>query len=271
VNYPAKICRQLVLPLVLLFPVQATAAGMRLNPVRELAFEQLLDHTVPLDLTFSDETGRKVTLGTVARGKPVVLALVYYRCQRICGMVMEGLARGLAGVDSFTAGEEYSVITVSIDPKESSGLAGAARNRMLSLYGRPGGSRGWHCLTGSEGAIRTLADSIGFRYTYDEPSGQYFHPTGLVMLTSAGRIARYFYGAEFSPRDLRLGLVDAAAGQIGSAVDQVLLFCYGYDPHTGRYTMAVLKLMRLAGVLTAMLLCATVGYFLHRERRRKTP
>jgi protein SCO1/2 len=246
----------------------ARGAGMRLNPVRELAFDQLLDATVPLDLSFSDEMGKRVTLGALAQGKPVVLALVYYRCARICGMVMEGLARGLSGVTGFNAGDEYTVISVSIDPKDSSGLAGAARNRMLSIYGRPAASRGWHCLTGSEDAIRKLAGAIGFRYTYDEPTGQYFHPTGLVMLTPAGRIARYLYGAEFSPRDIRLGLVDASSGQIGSPVDQVLLFCYGYDPHTGRYTMAVLKLMRLAALLTALTLAAAVAYFLRRERAR---
>ena len=250
-------------------PALVCAAGMKLNPTRDLAFDQLIDKQVPMDLTFLDETGRRVTLGQLSRGKPTALALVYYSCQNICGVLMDGLSRSFANVERFTAGKDFNVITVSIDPREKPATAAPHRQRMLQRYGRSGADAGWHCLTGDEASIKALAEAIGFKYSFDDSSGQFLHPAGIVLLTPDGRLARYFYGVDYSARDLTLGLVESSQGKIGTVIDQALLFCYGYDAHAGKYTLLVMRIMRVAGLFTIAILGTFLAVMFRRERKAR--
>jgi protein SCO1/2 len=230
-----------------------------------IAFEQRLDQPVPLDLVFRDETGATVRLGDYFGHKPVILTLNYYHCPMLCPLVLEGLVQSLR-VLAFTAGEEFEVVTVSIDPGETPALAAAAKARYVRDYGRPGVAAGWHFLTGEASAIAPLTEAVGFRYAYDAAKEQYAHAAGLVVLTPQGKLARYFYGVEFAPRDLRLALVEAASGTIGSPVDQVLLYCYHYDPATGRYSLVVTRALQLAGVATMLGVGAFMVVMFRRER-----
>jgi protein SCO1/2 len=218
---------------------------------------------MPMDATFRDEAGRVVTLGELLDGKPGILALVYYECPMLCTMTLNGLASVL-GILEFDAGQEFEVLTVSFDSRETPDLARAKKANYLQRYGRPGAEDGWHFLTGDEESIRRLTESIGFRYTWDEDAGQFAHATGLVVVTPQGRLARYFYGVEYPPKDLRLGLVEAADGKIGGFVDQVLLYCFHYDPATGRYGAAVMRLVQTGAVLTLIV----IGIFFLRNWRR---
>lgn len=233
------------------------------EPLREVAFEQRLGDVVPLDLEFLDEDGKRVRLRDCVRGRPVILSLVYYECPMLCTMVLNGLASCLE-VLQFDVGREFEVLTVSFDPTETPDLARKKKASYLKRYGRPEAGEGWHFLTGEEAAIRSLTESVGFRYVYDTDRGEYAHASGIVLLTPEGRIARYFYGVEYPPKDVRLGLVEAADGKIGSFVDQVLLYCFHYDPATGKYGAAVMRLVRLGGVLTVLAL----GVFFWAGRRK---
>jgi protein SCO1/2 len=231
-----------------------------------VGFDQRLNAQVPLDLEFTDEAGRTVRLADYFHGKPVILVLAYYRCPMLCSEVLNGLVRAMLDLP-FDVGNEFSVITVSFDPREGPELAAAKKQTYLERYGKPGAAAGWHFLTGKEDAIKRLAQAVGFRYTYDARYDQYAHASGIMVLTPTGRISRYFYDIRFPPRDLRLGLVEASENRIGSAADQILLFCFHYDPAEGRYGPAVMNLVRLGGVLTLL----GVGTFLtvmwRRERR----
>lgn len=235
-------------------------------PLRDVAFEQRLDAQVPLGLAFRDETGRAIRFGEALGAKPAILALVYYRCDSLCPLVLEGLVRTLRAV-AFDAGDQFRVVAVSFDPREGPADAAAVKAQALRRYGRPGTAAGWSFLTGDAEAIRRLAAAVGFRYTVDAAQGRFAHAAGVVVLTPQGRASRYFYGIEFSPRDLRLGLVEAAAQRIGTLVDQLLLFCYHYDPATGRYGVLVMTILRLAAALTVALLGAVILLWLRRERR----
>ncbi len=238
------------------------------DPFRDVSLDQRLNEQVPLDLTFRDETGKTVQLREYFGEKPVILALVYYDCPMLCTLVLNGLLRSLRTL-SFTAGNEFNVVIVSFNPKDTPALAAAKRETYLQSYARPRAETGWHFLTGEEEAIRQLTGAVGFRYIYDSQSGQYAHASGIMLLTPPGKIARYFYGIEYAPRDLRLGLVEASANTIGSPVDQVLLLCYHYDPQTGKYGFIVMGALRLAGVATVL----SVGIFMvimfRRDRRQK--
>src|SRR5262245_29073592 len=192
-----------------------------------VSFEQRLNEPVPLHLTFHDEAGRAVQLGEYFTRKPVILTLNYYNCPMLCPLVLEGLLRSLR-VLSFNLGEQFDVVTVSIDPAETPALAATTKARYVGDYGRPGAAAGWHFLTGDAASIQGVTQAAGFRYAYDAAKREYAHAAGLMILTPQGRISRYLYGVEFSPRDLRLALVEAAANQIGSPVDQLLLYCYQY-------------------------------------------
>lgn len=233
--------------------------------LRDVGIDQKLNAQVSKDLTFRDEAGQVVKLGDYL-DKPVVLALVYYRCAMLCNLVLDGLARGLAPV-KLNAGSEFNVVAISIDPREREDLAVVRKRNYLERYKRPGAERGWHFLTGEEASIRALADSVGFRYAYDESKGEYAHAAGIIVITPEGRVSRYFYGAEYSPRDLRLSLVEASAYRIGSIVDQVLLFCYHYDAATGKYTARVWALLRVVGFGTALVLGGFIFMMLRIERR----
>jgi protein SCO1/2 len=231
-----------------------------------VGIDQRLSQSVPLDLAFREEHGRSITLRELMQHRPVVLALVYYECPMLCTLVLNGLVRGMRGM-SLELGGDYDVITVSINPHDTPSLAAAKRKAYLDRYAKKASADSWRFLTGDEAAIRSLADSVGFRYTYDPQTKQYAHAAGIIVLTPEGKISRYFYGIEYSPRDLRLGLVEASGGKVGSPVDQLLLFCYHYDPKTGRYGAAVMNSLRIGGAATLLLLSAFVIMSLRRERK----
>jgi protein SCO1/2 len=216
-----------------------------------VGIDQHLDGKIPLDLRFTDESGASVRLGDYFGSKPVVLALVYYECPMLCTLVLNGLVSSVKAL-SFDVGNEFEIVTLSFDPNETSAMAAAKKETYLEAYRRPGAAKGWHFLTGDEASIKKLADAVGFRYRYDPASDEFAHAAGITVLTPSGRIARYFYGVEFAPRDLRLGLIEAADETIGSPVDQLLLYCFRYDVTTGKYSAAVLNLVRLGGVLTVL-------------------
>jgi protein SCO1/2 len=232
-------------------PAHAAEGDTRPPVLRDVGIDQRLGEQVPLDLRFRDESGNAAPLRDLFRGKPVILALAYYECPMLCTLVLNGLTSALRALP-FDAGEEFDVLTVSIDPRDTPDLAAAKKEKYVGEYRRPGAAAAWHFLTGDEEAIRALAESVGFRYAVDPQSGEIAHAAGIMVLTPAGRIARYFYGVEFAPRDLRLGLVEAAGEKIGSPVDQLLLYCFRYDPSTGRYSAAVMNIVRLAGAATVL-------------------
>ena len=251
----------------LLFTGVATAHDdNRPAALRDVAFEQKLDQQLPLDLTLRDSAGQAVRLGDFFRNKPVLLNFVYYRCRDLCPLLSDGLIRALRPL-SFDVGKEFDIVTVSFDPADTPAAAAAAKGEYLKKYRRTGASNGWHVLTAEAAAIATLADAAGFRYTYDAAKNEFAHATGIVVVTPQGKTSRYYYGIEFSPRDLRLGLIEAAAGKIGSPIDQLLLFCYHYDPLTGQYNLIVTRVLRLAGVATVLILAGFIVLMLRRERR----
>ena len=234
--------------------------------LREVGIEQKLGAAVPAGLVFRDETGRQIRLGDYFGSKPVVLTLNYYECPMLCTVALNGLVSSLRAL-TLEPGKDFTIVTVSINPKEAPPLAAAKKTTYLAGLGRPSAGAAWHFLTGEEEPIRALASAVGFHYTYDADSGQYAHAAGIVLLTPGGRISRYFYGVEFAPRELRLGLVEASAGTIGTLADQILLFCYHYDPSTGRYGLAALTAMRVGGLLTVLGLGALVLAMRRRESR----
>jgi len=208
---------------------------------------QQLDRQLPLQLTFRDEFGRNVQLSSFFQtGKPVILAPVYYRCPMLCTQILTGLESSLKAV-SFDPGRDFEIVAFSFDPKDTPETAASKKQLYLKRYGRPGTQNGWRFLTGDEANIRALTDAIGFHYKYDPSTDQFAHASGVMIATPEGRLSRYFYGVEFAPRDVRLGLVEASQNKIGSPVDQILLFCYHYDPATGKYGALTMKLLRFAG------------------------
>jgi protein SCO1/2 len=239
-----------------------------LPPVlRSVGFDQHLNAQVPLELDFLDESGRSVKLGDYFKQKPVILVLAQYRCPMLCTQVLNGLTQALLDI-SFDVGKEFEVLTVSFDPDEGSELAAAKKKTYLERYGRPGAEEGWHFLTGQEESIRLLTDAVGFRYTYDAKHNQFAHASGIMVLTPEGKISRYFYDINYRPRDVRLGLVEAAASKIGSPVDQVLLFCFHYDPADGKYGAVIMNFIRLGGVLTVLGLGAFIGIMWRQDARK---
>jgi protein SCO1/2 len=232
---------------------------------REIGFDQRLGEVLPPDLVFRDEGGRTVRLGDYFGRKPLVLNLVYFDCPMLCTVSLSGLASALE-VLSFTVGQEFEILTVSFDPRESPAQAAAAKKARLAGYPRVGAQGGWHFLTGDKQSIDQLTRAVGFRYAWDEESKQFAHPAGLLVLTPEGRIARYLFGIEYAPKDLRLALVEAGSGRLGTPFDQVLLYCYKYDPHRGRYSAQILNLVRLAG-LTTVLLLGTFVFLMWRGER----
>ncbi|REK18763.1 MAG: SCO family protein [Planctomycetota bacterium] len=222
---------------------------------------------VPLDIDLVDEDGVAVSLGELSGDKPIVLALVYYRCPMLCNMTMDGLVRSLTHL-KLDAGQDFTVAVVSFDHRETPELAAAAKRTALERYDRPGAASGFRFMTGTEDQVRRLADTVGFGYRYDPSRGQFAHAAGLMVLTPGGVVSRYLYGVEFPARDLRLALVEASQGTVGSAADRVLLLCYHYDPETGKYGLAIFRVMRLAAAVTVVGLGAGVGLMLYRERRQ---
>ena len=257
----------LLFPLLVLGLALGHAHAASPAQLKSVGFDQRLDEQVPLDLVFSDETGKSVKLGDYFGHKPVILVLAYYRCPMLCTLVLNGLVQGMRDMP-FTAGRDYRVVTVSFDPRETPALAAAKKKNYVGRYGRPGAAEAWHFLTGKAESIRRLTRAVGFRYVYDALQDQYIHTSGIMILTPSGRISRYFYDIHYPGRDLRLGLVEASAGRIGSPVDQVLLYCFHYDPAIGKYSASVLNFVRLGGALTIVGLIAMVWYLLQREPRK---
>jgi protein SCO1/2 len=213
-----------------------------------VGIQQKLDQLVPLDLTFRDEANRPVALSSFFHGKPVLLALVYYRCPMLCTQILNGVVSSLKAV-SFNPGSDFEVVSVSFDPKDTPELAAEKKISYLRRYGRANTANGFHFLTGDEASIKALTDAVGFHYKYDPITDQFAHASGIMILTPEGRISRYFYGVEYAPRDVRLGLVEASANKIGTPVDEVLLFCFHYDPGTGKYGAIAINLLRGAGAV----------------------
>ncbi len=235
--------------------------------LQDVGFDQRLNEQVPLDVVFRDEAGNAVQFGEYFGAKPVVLAFAYYQCPMLCTFTLNGLLESLRGL-SFDVGDQFNVIIVSMNPRETPALAAAKKEPYMQSYSRPGAAEGWRFLTGEEGSIQRLAQAVGFRYAYDAAKDQYAHATGIMVLTPQGRIARYFYGIEYSPTDLRLSLVEASADQIGSAVDELLLFCYRYDPVTGRYGVVIMNIIRLTGFSSVLALGTLIVAMLRRDRRK---
>jgi protein SCO1 len=258
-----------IVGLLLFFTVNTSAlqADERQGSLAEgVGIDQNLDAQLPLDLAFRDETGREVQLKKYFRGKPVIVSLVYYRCPMLCTQVLNGLLRGSQGLQ-FQMGQDYDVITVSFDPSETPTQAAKKKDAYVKAYRREGAKEGWHFLTGSAESIEALAKTVGFRYRYDELTQQYAHASGIVMATPEGRISKYFYGIDYSPHDLRLGLFESGEGKIGSAVDQILLLCYHYDPRTGRYGLVISGILKTLCGVTALGLGGFLLIMFRREWR----
>jgi protein SCO1 len=238
--------------------------------LREVGFDQNLNQSVPLDLPFKDETDRTVRLGDYFGTKPVVLVLAYYECPMLCTQVLNGLASSLRA-QSLDVGKDFQVLTVSFDPREKPALAAAKKAVYMKRYDRPGAADGWHFLTGEQPSIDRLTKAVGFRYVWDAQLKQFAHPTGVMVLTPQGKLSHYLFGIEYAPRDLRLALVDASAGTIGTPVDQLLLYCYHYDPETGKYGFAIMGAIRVAGAATVLALGALIVVMVRKERRQDPP
>ena len=246
----------------------ASAQPLDSRLLDEIGLDQNLEGQIPLDLTFSDEKGRRVAIGDFLSDRPALLALVYYECPMLCTQILNGLTRSLR-VLSFDVGKEFDVITVSIDPGETPSLAASKKEEYVKWYGRAGADRGWHFLTGRQDQIERLAQAVGFRYRYDPETDLYLHVSGIMVLTPEGKLARYFYGVDYAPKDVRLGLIEASQSRIGSAVDQLLLLCYQYDPSTGKYGLVIMNSVRIAGLLTVVTIVAFIVLMLRRERRAR--
>jgi protein SCO1 len=243
-------------------------ADRRDELMKKVRLDQRLNAQVPLDLPFRDETGKTVPLRTFFGEKPVMLIPIQYRCTMLCSREMEALLLSLQEM-KFTVGKEFELITLSIDARETELLASEYKRGYLEKYGRPGAAAGWHFLTGDEASIRGLTDALGFQFTYDAETDQFMHPDGVIVLTPEGRAARYFFRLEYPPRDLRFALVEAADGKIGSPMDGLWLSCYFYNPTTGKYSLALMGVLRLAAIGTVLLLATGVGLMSWRGRARR--
>jgi protein SCO1/2 len=245
--------------------IMSPPANVRPPYLENVGIEQHLDAQVPAGLAFTDDSGRAVKLSDYFGKKPLILNLVYYNCTMLCGEALAGLSGSMKMI-KFDAGNEYDVITVSFDPRETPQIAAVKKQEYLKRYGRPGAANGWHFLTGSADSINALTKAVGFQYQYDPKSNQYAHATAIMVLTPEGRISRYFYGVDFPPKDLRMGLVEASTGKIGNAVDSVLLYCYHYDPATGKYGAVVNNMLKIGAGLTIVLLGGMLLILFRTER-----
>lgn len=249
-------------------PVGPMPTGNSTEVLKKVDIEQRLGNQIPLDLKFRDESGREVRLAEYfAKGKPVALTLVYYECPMLCNQVLNG-AVGAFQALTFTAGKEFEVVTVSFDPREGPELAAKKKETYLKRYKREGAEAGWHFLTGDKASIDALAESVGFHYAWDEQSQQFAHASAVMVATPQGKLSHYFYGIDYAPKDLRLAFVEASEGKIGSPVDSLLLFCYHYDPASGRFA-PVMGVLRAAGVLTVFGVVGLILFLRRKSKRRE--
>lgn len=234
--------------------IMSPPANMRPPGLEFVGIEQHLNAELPGDVEFRNEFGDKVKLGDYfGKGKPVILNLGYYQCPMLCGEVLQGLSGSLR-VLKFDVGKDFDVVTLSFDPRETPDMAAEKKRDIMKRYGRPGAENGWHFLTGSAESINAVTKAVGYQFQFDEKTNQYAHATAIVVLTPDRHVAEYFYGVEFSPKDLRLGLVQASQGKIGNVADQVLLYCYHYDPRIGKYGAVISNILKMAGVATMLIL-----------------
>lgn len=223
-------------------------ANARPPQLKQVGIQQRLGQQIPADLVFRNEAGKQVRLGQYLGNGPVILNFVYFHCPMLCGQVLQGLTGALRAI-GYSAGRDFTVLTVSFDPQETPAMAAAKKKMVLATYGRPEAERGWHFLTGSAASIAALTQAAGFQYQHNAQNDQFAHPTAILVLTPEGKIAQYYYGIEYAPRDLRLGLVQASNGQIGTLTDEALLYCYRYDPQTGKYSAIVSRVLRISGAV----------------------
>lgn len=247
-------------------PAGAPAAEVPAQ-LREVGFDQNLDRMLPLGVEFKDEQGRTVKIGDYFGKRPVVLAFVYYGCPMLCLQSLSSLASTLS-VLAEHPGEDFEVVNVSIDPRETPALALEKKAHYVERSGKPSIARGWHFLTGAEADIRQLAGAAGFRYVWDASLQQFAHPAGIVIATPQGKVSRYLFGIDYGPRDLRLALLDASTERISSPLKKALLYCYHYDATTGRYSLAIMRVVRLAGAATVLSLGTLIFVWTRRERRQ---
>lgn len=243
-------------------------AGQKPAILKDVGLDQKLNNALPLDATFRDERGNAVELRRFFGGKPAILTLVYYQCPMLCTEVLNGVSSAISPL-KFDLGRDYQIITISIDPTETPAMAEAKKERYVARYGRPGADQGWHFLTGDKQNIDAIANAVGFRYAYDASIKQFAHPSTIMVVTSEGRVAQYYTGIEYEPKDLRLALVEASENKIGTVFDRALLFCYHYDPAQGRYTPKIMAVIRAGGALTLMGMVLMIGMLFHHERNRR--
>jgi len=253
-------------------PGGGVAHAERDNTPKELkhvGVDEHLDGQIPLDAIFRDETGAMVHLGNYFKGeRPAIFILAYYSCPVLCGMVQNAAATAMKQIP-WTAGKDYDLVVVSIDPRDTPETASTKKASILGAYGRPGAETGVHFLVGDKPQIDRVAAAVGFQYEYDERQGQYGHPAVVMLVKPNGQMARYLYGLEYDPRDLRIGLLEAANGHSISTIERVILYCYHYDPQDGKYTLMATRVMQLSGVVTMLALGSFLTLMWTRERRRK--
>jgi protein SCO1 len=250
--------------------IMSPPANVRPPGLKNVGMRQNLNQPIPTDLTFTDDLGRTVRLGDYFGKKPIILNLVYFTCPMLCGEVLSGLENSLRMM-KFDVGKEFDVITVSFDPHDTPEAAAKKKSEFLRRYKRPGAEQGWHFLVGHQDAIDSLTKAAGFDYEYDPKTRQFAHTAAILILTPEGRIAQYYYGIEYPPKDLRLGLVEAGAGKIGNVVDALLLYCYHYDPEQGKYSATILRVLRLAGVATMLFIGTFIFVMIRRGPSHDAP
>lgn len=238
--------------------------------IKEVKFKQRLDNQVDVNAKFTDSDGNEVTLAECMEGKPTVFVLAYYRCPRLCNMVLNGVAKVLQAID-FEPGKDFNVVVVSFDATDTIEIAADKKNSVVHAFDRDGDPSGWHFLIGDQPTVKAAAESVGFQYVYDEKTNEYAHASGMVILTPEGRVSRYFYGIDYPTRDVRLGLVEASQGQIGSPVDELLLLCLHYDPTNGKYGLAILNLVRAGGIMTIAAMVGFIGLSIRKDCRTQQP
>ncbi len=236
------------------------------GPLKEVRIDQHLGDSLPLDVPFINQDGARVKLGDYFNGdRPVILAFVYFECPMLCSLILNGLATSL-DVLKFNPGQEFDVVAISIDPDETPAMAGESKSSTLKRFGRPETSAGWHFLTGDDANIRRVADTAGFGYHYLPATDEYAHASGIMIVTPDGKLSQYFYGIEYPPKDVRLALVEASSNQIGNLVDQILLYCYRYDPQIGKYTAVTMRILRITGAVFVLGMIIFVWIAIRRDR-----
>ena len=249
-------------------PAAAPPSNAMPVALQQIRFDQRLDQQLPLDAEFKDEQGATVRLGDYFGARPVVVAFVYYECPMLCNQILNGLVSGIGVLDQ-TVGEDFDVVAISFDARETPVQAAAKKATYVDAYKRPGSERGWHFLTGDETTIKRVTDTAGFQFAWDAATQQFAHASGVIVATPEGKLSRYLFGIEYPPRDLKFALMESSAGRIGSVVDQVLLYCYHYEPATGTYSLVAMNAVRMGGVVTMVALVGFVGISLRRDGRAR--